>query len=122
MRRIDSRARAHADTAAAVVVTMDDAAAVEKIVQEVRGLFLELPIDAPARDAAQALRLTAAGATVAAPEASAASLQLGGRALAGFGIGEDAVNRLIDQPRAAESPTAPPANPPSPSPLKGCQW
>jgi hypothetical protein len=75
MRRIDSRARAHADTAAAVV-TMDDAAAVEKIVQEVRGLFLELPIDAPARDAAQALWLTAAGATVAAPEASAASLQL----------------------------------------------
>jgi monovalent cation:proton antiporter-2 (CPA2) family protein len=109
--RLDMLARAHAETAAAIVVTMDDAAAVEKIVQEVRALFPELPIYARARDGAQALRLTTAGATVAVPEAIEASLQLGGRVLAGFGFGEDAVNRLIDQQRAAEVPTPPPENP-----------
>jgi monovalent cation:proton antiporter-2 (CPA2) family protein len=109
--RLDILNRAHADHAAALVVTMDNAAAVEQIVQEVRALFPELPIYARARDAAQALRLTDAGATVAVPEAIEASLQLGGRVLAGFGFGEDAVNRLIDQQRAAEFPTPPPEPP-----------
>ncbi len=109
--RLDILARAHADHAAAIVVTMDDAAAVERIVQEVRVLFPALPIYARARDAAQAVRLTRVGATVAVPEAIEASLQLGGRVLAGFGFGEDAVNRLIDQQRATELPARPPDGP-----------
>jgi monovalent cation:proton antiporter-2 (CPA2) family protein len=109
--RLDILTRAHAEHAAAIVVTMDNAVAVEKIVQEVRILFPEIPIYARARDAAQALRLTKAGATVAVPEAIEASLQLGGRVLVGFGFGEDAVNRLIDQQRAAELPTPPPEPP-----------
>jgi monovalent cation:proton antiporter-2 (CPA2) family protein len=109
--RLDILARAHADKAAAIVVTMDDAVAVERIVQEVRGLFAEIPIYARARDGAQARRLTGLGATIAVPEAIEASLQLGGRVLAGFGFGEDAVNRLIDLQRAAELPTPSPDSP-----------
>lgn len=109
--RLDILARARAETAAAVVVTMDDANAVEKIVQEVRGLFADLPIYARARDAAQAERLARAGATIAVPEAIEASLQLGGRVLVGFGFAEDVVNRLIDQQRLAELPTPLPETP-----------
>jgi CPA2 family monovalent cation:H+ antiporter-2 len=109
--RLDILNRAHADTAAAIVVTMDNASAVEQIVREARGLFPVVPIYARARDAAQSVRLTDAGATVAVPEAIEASLQLGGRVLAGFGVGEDAVNRLIDQQRTTELPVPPPARP-----------
>ena len=109
--RLDILTRAHAEHAAAIVVTMDNAAAVEKIVQEIRTLFPEVPVYARARDAAQARRLLQVGATVAVPETIEASLQLGGRVLVGFGFGEDAVNRLIDQQRAAELPTPPPEPP-----------
>jgi CPA2 family monovalent cation:H+ antiporter-2 len=109
--RLDILNRAQAATAAAIVVTMDNASAVERIVREVRGLFATVPIYARARDAAQSVRLTEAGATVAVPEAIEASLQLGGRVLAGFGFGEDAVNRLIDQQRVTELPGPAPEKP-----------
>jgi monovalent cation:proton antiporter-2 (CPA2) family protein len=109
--RLDILNRAHAEHAAAIVVTMDNAAAVEKVVQEVRTLLPLIPIYARARDAAQALRLTNAGATMAVPEAIEASLQLGGRVLAGFGFGEDAINRLIEQQRTAMLPDATPEPP-----------
>jgi CPA2 family monovalent cation:H+ antiporter-2 len=109
--RLDILNRAHADSAAAIVVTMDNAAAVERIVREVRGLLPTIPIYVRARDAAQSVRLTQAGATVAVPEAIEASLQLGGRVLAGFGFGEDVVNRLIDQQRTAELPGTAPEQP-----------
>jgi len=103
--RLDILSRAHAETAAAIVVTLNNAPAVERIVQEIRTTYPELPIYARAHDAAQATRLTSIGATVAVPEAIEASFQLGGRVLAGFGFGDDAINRLIDQERAAQLPT-----------------
>jgi CPA2 family monovalent cation:H+ antiporter-2 len=109
--RLDMLNRVNAEAAAAIVVTMDNATAVERIVQEIRGLYAKVPIYARARDAAQAKRLTEVGATVAVPEAIEASLQLGGRVLAGFGFGEDAVNRLIEQQRTTMLPTATPEPP-----------
>lgn len=109
--RLDMLHRVNAEAAAAIVVTMDNAAAVERIVQEIRSLYADVPIYARARDAAQAQRLTEVGATVAVPEAIEASLQLGGRVLAGFGFGDDAVHRLIEQQRTAMLPTAIPEPP-----------
>jgi CPA2 family monovalent cation:H+ antiporter-2 len=110
--RLDILNHAQADTAAAIVVTLNHhGAVVEQIVKEVRSTYPQIPIYARAHDVAQAARLTAIGATVAVPEAIEASFQLGGRVLAGFGFGEDAINRLIDQERATQLPATTTASP-----------
>ncbi|MGJ3262743.1 MAG: monovalent cation:proton antiporter-2 (CPA2) family protein [Salinarimonas sp.] len=101
--RLDLLNRAHVASASAVVLTMDDAQAAEGIARAVRQAWPMIPIYARARDKAHAARLLEAGASMAVPEAFEASLQLAGRVLEGFGVGEEVVRRRLDQQRGLES-------------------
>jgi monovalent cation:proton antiporter-2 (CPA2) family protein len=101
--RLEIVVRAHVGRAGAVVVTIDDPARAERIVAAVAGAWPGIPIYARARDNAHAARLLAAGATVAMPVATEASLQLAGRVLAGLGVGETVIARRLDQQRLLES-------------------
>ena len=94
--------RAHVERAGAVVVTLDDPASAERIVAAVHGAWPAIPIYVRARDAAHAARLTAAGASVAVPLATEASLQLAGRVLVGLGLTEDATRRRLEHQRLLE--------------------
>ena len=74
------------DDATAVVVTMDDAEAVEAVVAISREARADLTIVARARDARQAERLYELGATDAVPETVEASLQLSEALLVEIGV------------------------------------
>ncbi|GGK42057.1 cation:proton antiporter domain-containing protein [Salinarimonas ramus] len=100
--RLDLLTRAHIAEASAVVLTMDDTKAAEGIARAIRHAWPMIPIYARARDRAHAHRLVEAGATIAVPEAFEASLQLAGRVLEGFGIGEEVVRKRLDQQRGLE--------------------
>jgi monovalent cation:proton antiporter-2 (CPA2) family protein len=100
--RLEMLVRAHVERAGAVVVTLDDPASAERIVGAVHAAWPAIPIYARARDAAHAARLTAAGASVAVPLATEASLQLAGRVLVGLGVGEEATRRRLDHQRLLE--------------------
>ncbi len=100
--RLEMLNRVHAGKAAAIVVTMDDPRAAEKIVGEIRRTWMMIPIYARARDGAHAVRLLSAGATMAVPETVEASLQLAGRVLAGLGASEEVVRRRLAHQRTAE--------------------
>lgn len=90
-----------AANAAAVVVTMDDAAAVERVVQAVRASWPQAAVYARARDAEQARRMHAAGARFAVPETIEATLQLGEALLNGLGLPDEAARRVISEKRDA---------------------
>jgi Kef-type K+ transport system membrane component KefB/voltage-gated potassium channel Kch len=100
--RLDILNRAHMDNAAALVITMDDPYATERIVTGARQTWPNIPIYARARDGAHAARLLAAGATTAVPETIEGSLQLAGRVLSGMGASEEVVARRLDHQRARE--------------------
>jgi monovalent cation:proton antiporter-2 (CPA2) family protein len=91
------------DRASAFVVTMDATAAAERIIAAVHRQRPELPILARARDAAQASRLLAAGATIAFPETVEASLQLGEAVLVSAGLPEDAARVIVEAQREVEA-------------------
>ena len=99
--RLEMLTRAHVDKAQAIVITIDTAAAAEKIIAGIR-LRWPIPIYVRARDVGHAVSLTAAGATVAVPETVEASLQLAGRVLSGTGAAEDIVFRRLEEQRARE--------------------
>lgn len=69
-----------------VVLTLNDAAAMDEIIRVVRILRPDIPIVARARDADHARRLYLAGVTEAAPETIEASLQLSEAALVSLGV------------------------------------
>lgn len=100
--RLEMLNRAHIDKAQAIVITIDAAPAVEKIIREIRLTWPAIPIYARAREGSHAMRLVQAGATHAVPETIEASLQLAGRVLAGTGAPEDVVARRLEQQRARE--------------------
>ena len=100
--RLEMLVRAHVERAGAVVVTLDDPASAERIVAAVHGAWPAIPIYARARDAAHAARLTAAGASVAVPLPTEASLHLAGRVLVGLGLSEDAARRRLEHQRLLE--------------------
>ena len=100
--RLDILKRAHIGTCAAVVLTMDNPAAAERIVGEIRKHWPLVNIYARARDKSHAERLVAAGANTAVPETIEGSLQLAGRVLSGLGGTEDAVRRRLEHQRAIE--------------------
>jgi monovalent cation:proton antiporter-2 (CPA2) family protein len=100
--RLDMLNRAAIDKAQAVVITMDQPSAAEKIVREIRTTWPEIPIFARARDGGHAARLLAAGATGVVPEAMEASLQLAGRVLGGLGASEEVIRRRLDLQRSLE--------------------
>ncbi|HJQ56959.1 MAG TPA: cation:proton antiporter [Vineibacter sp.] len=72
--------------ARALVATMDDPAAVERVVAAAHAEREDLPIIARARDAAHATRLYELGATDAVPETIEASLQLSEALLVDIGV------------------------------------
>jgi CPA2 family monovalent cation:H+ antiporter-2 len=100
--RLDMLARARIGAAAAVVVTMDDPRAAERVAGEIRRAHPELPIYARARDLPHAGRLRAAGADVAVPETIEGSLQLAGRVLAGMGTEDEVIRRRLDAQRGLD--------------------
>jgi len=90
------------ETALALVVTVDDPNAAERVVAEARRLAPELPIFARARDVDHARRLIARGASHAVPETTEGSLQLGEMVLVGAGVPDDTARRIIELRRQAE--------------------
>lgn len=90
-----------AGNAAAIVITLDDAKAVERVIKEVRAAWPNIPIYARARDAEQARRLHDVGAAMAIPENVEATLQLGEALLNGLGVPDEAARRIIDERRDA---------------------
>jgi len=91
-----------AANAAAIVVTINDADAVERIVAEARRAWPHIPIYARARDAEHARRLHAAGAALASPDSIEAALQLGEALLNGVGVPDEISRRIINERREAE--------------------
>ncbi len=97
--RADFMARIGLATAPAVVVTMDDAEAVEAVVAAARQARPDLIIVARARDARQAARLYELGATEAVPETVEASLQLSEALLVDLGVPMGLVIASVHQKR-----------------------
>ncbi|TNF32965.1 MAG: potassium transporter [Gammaproteobacteria bacterium] len=100
--RLELLRRAHAGKASALVLTMDNSAAIERVVQVARAEWPQLPIVARARDAQQSARLLTLGATEVIPEALESGLQLAGRVLQVTGAPEDVAVRRMDQQRDIE--------------------
>ncbi len=100
--RPDMLRKFSAETAAALVVTMDNPAIAERVVAAARQHWPHLAIYARARDGDHAARLIARGASHAVPEATEASLQLGELVLMGVGVPDDAARRMIETRRQAE--------------------
>jgi len=90
------------DQAKALVVTMNSAQAVERVVTSARRYWPNLPIYARARDTAHATRLIGCGATHVIPETIEASLQLGEMVLVEAGVPIQAASRMIEARRQAE--------------------
>ena len=84
--RGDAMQRLGAGDAAAVILTMDEPVAAQRIVRKLRVQFPDLPIIARARDAEHAALLYRAGATHAVPETLESSLQLSEAALVETGV------------------------------------
>jgi len=97
--RPDMLRRLGLDRARLLVITLDDPAAAEKVVQAVRRLWPELPIHARARDRAHGQRLAALGAGAVVIETVESSLQLGAGLLAGFDLPEDAIAHRLQRSR-----------------------
>ncbi len=91
-----------AANAAAIVVTINDAEAVERIVVEARRAWPHIPVYARARDGEHARRLHAAGAALASPDSIEAALQLGEALLNGVGVPDDVSRRIIAERREEE--------------------
>lgn len=100
--RRDVLATVGAARAAAIVVTMDNPAFVERIVREAKTAWPDVPIYARARDALHARRLRDFGADMASPETVEAALQLGEALLNGCGVPDETTRRIIEGRRAAE--------------------
>ncbi len=93
--------RLHLRTARALVITMSDHAAGDRLVRLARQARPDLLIIARARDAHHAARLYALGATDAVPETIEASLQLSESVLVDLGIPMGPVIATIHEQRAA---------------------
>jgi monovalent cation:H+ antiporter-2, CPA2 family len=92
--------RLHVETARALVVTMSDHAASDRLVAAARALRDDLLIVARARDARHAAHLYAIGATDAVPETIEASLQLSEAVLVDLGVPMGPVIATIHERRA----------------------
>lgn len=96
--RVEILAKAGIDRAAAVAVTMNDPAAVSKIVREIHRRWPEIPVHARARDKEHSNKLRELGAAYSTPEATEASLQLAAQLLGGVGVeSQDAMRHISDQ-------------------------
>jgi CPA2 family monovalent cation:H+ antiporter-2 len=84
--RSNALSRLGADQASAVVLTMDEPVAAQRLVRMLRGEHPDLPVIARARDTAHAGQLYRAGATHAVPETLESSLQLSEAVLVDLGV------------------------------------
>ncbi len=100
--RLDVLAAAGAGRARAVVVTMDQPAAVERAVAALHEHFPELRVFVRARGVGHRQELARRGATAVVPEAVEGSLQLGSLVLGALGVGSEAVARVTDELRRAD--------------------
>jgi CPA2 family monovalent cation:H+ antiporter-2 len=100
--RAEMLERIHVQSAAAIVVTLDDAAKTDRIVQVVRRQWPHVPIHARARHAQHAARLLALGTDQVVPEALEASLQMAGRLLHTLGVSEDVIHARLEIHRSLE--------------------
>ena len=87
-------------SAAALVVSADDAAAAERVLVAARQLSRDLPILVRAHDSTHAASLLAQGATQVVPEVLEAGLQLGQLMLEHVGLPTEAAREVIDAERA----------------------
>jgi len=90
---------ASADSAQAIVITMDQPAAAHKAVHAVRRHYPRTPLFARARDEKHARQLHQAGATAVVPETLEASLQLAGHVLLQLGISDTAAAAILQHQR-----------------------
>ncbi|MFM1813358.1 MAG: hypothetical protein RLZ98_53 [Pseudomonadota bacterium] len=93
------------ERAAALVVTMNQPDANERVTSAARKMFPELAIYARARDATQATRLFESGASHVVPETIEASLQLSELVLIACGMPDEAASRLVETRRQHEQAT-----------------
>jgi voltage-gated potassium channel Kch len=91
--------RANLDQALAMIVSMDDADAAERVLRTARQIAPDLPILARARDHSHAARLTGLGATTVVPEVLESGLHLGQLVLEQVGLPPDSARELIDEQR-----------------------
>lgn len=91
-----------AERAAAIVITIDKADAVERLVGLAKNAWPNVPVYARARDAEQARLLHKAGADLASPDTLEAALQLGEAVLNGLGAPDELTARIIRERRETE--------------------
>jgi CPA2 family monovalent cation:H+ antiporter-2 len=91
--------RLGAEHATAVILTMDEPVAAQRLVKKLRGQYASLPIIARARDASHAAQLYRAGASHAVPETLEASLQLSEAVLVDLGVAMGPVIASIHEKR-----------------------
>jgi CPA2 family monovalent cation:H+ antiporter-2 len=94
--------RAGARRARAFLVTLDTAAATERVVRAILRHRPDACILARAHDDAHAKHLLALGVTAAIPETVETSLVLGSRVLDALGLPEEAISRRVELARDAE--------------------
>lgn len=92
--------RLHLENAIAMVVTMDDPSAAQRVLKSARELVPQLPILVRAHDSDHAAALLAAGASAVIPEVLEAALQLGQALLEKVGLPPEAVRQLVESQRA----------------------
>jgi CPA2 family monovalent cation:H+ antiporter-2 len=97
--RVDALERLGAGNATAIILTMDEPIAAQRIVKKLRGLHPDLPIICRARDATHAALLYRAGASHAVPETLEASLQLSEAVLVDLGVAMGPVIASIHEKR-----------------------
>lgn len=100
--RVDTLREAGLGRAAAVVVTIADEEATERLTEEIHRLSPMMPVLARARDQLHAERLVEMGASIAVPETIEGSLRLAHTILIEYGTDEDVANRQIDLMRRGE--------------------
>ncbi len=87
--------------AAALVISLDDPQAAERVLVAARGLSRDLPILVRAHDSTHAARLIEQGATQVVPEVLEAGLHLGQLMLQHVGLPTDSAREVVDAIRAA---------------------
>jgi CPA2 family monovalent cation:H+ antiporter-2 len=87
--------------AAALVISLDDAQAAERVLDAARRLSRDLPILVRAHDSTHAAKLIARGATQVVPEVLEAGLHLGQLMLQHVGLPADSAREVVDALRAA---------------------
>lgn len=97
--RADVLDKLGADTAPAVILTMDEPVLAQRLVKKLRATYPDLPIIARARDSEHAAQLYRSGASHAVPETLESSLQLSEAVLVDLGVAMGPVIASIHEKR-----------------------